>query len=291
MTQKILALPGNDVFAARLAEQLDAEQLAAEFRSFPDGESYVRIDGDWQGAEVLLVATLDRPDSKFLPMALAAQTLRVHGAARVTLVAPYLGYMRQDKAFHPGEAISAPIFARLVSSVVDELVTVDPHLHRIDALGEVYSIPSINVHAAPALAAWIAERVADPLLVGPDVESKQWVSAVARESGAPYVALEKVRRGDRDVEVSVPHLKDYAGRTPVIVDDIVSTARTMIETVRHLRALGAPAPVCVGVHAIFAGDAYAELQKAGASTIATTNTIPHPSNDIDVAPLIAAALS
>jgi ribose-phosphate pyrophosphokinase len=129
-------------------------------------------------------------------------------------------------------------------------------------------------------------------VIGPDGESEQWAAEVARGAGAPWLVLEKTRRGDRDVTVSVPDAGRLGGRTPVLVDDIISTARTMIAAVAHLVRLGStPPPVCVGVHAVFAGDAQAELQAAGAARIVTTNTIAHPTNAIDIVPAIAAALA
>src|SRR5690606_18318447 len=97
---------------------------------------------------------------------------------------------------------------------------------------------------------WIA-GLGDPLLVGPDSESGQWVSAVARAAGVPYIVLRKTRRGDHDVSVSVPDVERHRHRTPVLIDDIISTARTMIETVVHLKRAGLRPPVCIGVHAVF----------------------------------------
>lgn len=287
MSPLVLSLPGNKAFASSFRAAVEGEELAAEFRRFPDGETYLRIDGDCRDRDVVVVATLAAPNPRFLPLYFAATTARELGARRVDAVVPYLAYMRQDKRFQPGEAITAHQFPRLLSEHVDGLVTVDPHLHRIDELGEVYSIPTVNVHAAPAIAAWVRQRVEAPVFIGPDVESQQWVADVATRIGAPYVALEKVRRGDRNVSVSAPDLDDHADKTPVIVDDIVSTARTMIETVGHLRELETADPICIGVHAIFADDALSALRDAGAAQIATVNTIPHQTNAIDVAPLVA----
>lgn len=288
MKRAVLALPGNAAFAELLAEHLEAAVIPTEFRAFPDQETYVRVDADCTDRVVFLVATLDRPDPKVLPIVFAAAAARSRGARAVVLVAPYLAYMRQDIAFLPGEAITAQVFPQIIGSAVDGLVTMDPHLHRIATLEDVYPVPAVNTHAAPAIAAWVHERVNDPVFVGPDVESTQWVSAVAREIAAPYMALEKVRRGDRDVEVSIPDLAAHRDRTPVIVDDIISTAHTMVHTVRHLRTLGTPAPVCVGVHGVFADDAERALRQAGAAQIVTTNTIAHPTNAIDVSAILAA---
>jgi ribose-phosphate pyrophosphokinase len=199
--------------------------------------------------------------------------------------------MRQDRQFHPGEALSSRYFAELVASYFDWLVTVDPHLHRRHSLAEIYSIPARAVTAAPLLSAYVRAHVSNPTLIGPDAESEQWVAAVAAGAGAPHLILEKQRRGDRDVRVSVPDAEALRGRTPVLVDDIIATGHTMIETIKHLRESGLSAPVCLGIHAVFADGALAELRAAGAARIVTTNSIAHETNEIDVSSIIAAAVS
>lgn len=170
------------------------------------------------------------------------------------------------------------------------MITVDPHLHRIHDLNEVYSVPSRVVHAADPVAAWIGRKIKRPVLIGPDSESWQWVSDVAGRANAPFTVLEKTRRGDRDVEVSMPELDRWRDHTPVLVDDIISTGRTMIETLGHLKRLGLPPAVCIGVHGVFAGEAFEEIQQAGAAQVVTCNTIPHESNAIDLTAPLGAAL-
>lgn len=289
MTPMLLALPGAQAFAARLAACLPYETGELEIHRFPDGESCPRFPAGVAGRDVLLVAALDRPDEKFMALYLAAGVARELGARSVGLVAPYLPYMRQDAIFAPGQGVTARHFARLVSGCCDYMVTVDPHLHRIHSLDEVYSIATEVVPAAPAIAAWIAANVAQPVVVGPDEESGQWVAQVAALAGCPSTVLSKVRSGDRAVAVSAPAAQLLAGRTPVLVDDIVSTARTMIAASGQLQRVGGNAPVYVGVHALFADDAYAALQAAGPGRIVTCNTVAHASNGIDVAPGLAAA--
>lgn len=286
----LLPLPGNERLAVALARRLEAEAGRLTVRHFPDGETYVRVDTPVAEREVAIVCTLHRPDDKVLPLLFLAATARELGAPHVGLVAPYLAYMRQDRRFQKGEGITSNYFADVVSRAVHWLVTVDPHLHRRSALGEIYSIPHAVLHAAPAISAWIREQVERPALVGPDAESAQWVGAVAADAGAPAVVIEKIRRGDRDVQVSVPDVERWRDHTPVPVDDIIPTARTMIETVGHLLRAGLAAPVCVGVHGVFADDAYDQLLAAGAARIVTTNTIPHPSNGIDLTGQLAAAI-
>ena len=291
MTLLILPLPGNEEAAQALAERNAAEVGALTVRRFPDGETYVRLGTEVRDRDVALVNSLHRPDDKLLPLAFVAETARELGSRSVGLVAPYLAYLRQDRRFQEGEGVTSRYFARLISGSVDWLVTIDPHLHRLPSLGAVYAIPSRVLHAAPYVSAWIREHVPQALLVGPDAESAQWVEAVASVAESPFVVLEKVRRGDRDVDVSVPQVDRWRERTPVLVDDIISTGRTMIETVGHLRRAGLRPPVCVGVHAVFAERAYEDLLAAGAATVVTCNTIPHPSNGIDLTPLLAEGIA
>lgn len=284
-----IAIPGGEAHAARLLERIDAEPADVVIRQFPDGEVYVRIDSPVADRDVVLIGGLDQPHAKILPLLFAAATARDLGARRIGLIAPYLSFMRQDARFHPGEGVTASYFAALVSRTVDWLATVDPHLHRLSSLDQIYRIPNRVARAAPAIAAWIRREIPRPVIIGPDAESEQWVAAVARGCEAPYLVLHKTRRGDRDVSVSAPDLDAHRDRTPVLVDDIISTGRTMIEATGQLVRAGAIAPVCVGIHAVFAESAYAELLAAGAARIVTCNTIAHLSNAIEVDDALAGA--
>ncbi len=283
----LFSLPGNGALASLLTRELGAVAGELEIRRFPDGETYVRYRTSVADRRVILLCTLDQPDAKFLPLMFCATAARDLGARSVGIVAPYLAYMRQDRRFHPGEAVTSSSFATLVSHCVDWLVTVDPHLHRIRSLSDVYSVPAVALQSAPLLAEWIIRNVERPLLIGPDMESEQWVASVAERSGAPFVTLGKVRHGDHAVDVTVPDLQRWSGHTPVLVDDIISTAGTMVTTLRHLSQLNQRPPVCVAVHGLFAGSAYDDLRRAGAAMIATTNSVPHSTNAIDLSRLIA----
>lgn len=285
----VFAMPESERQGRDLARRLGAEAGVLETRRFPDGESYVRILSVVAGRDVVLVCTLAKPDDQFLRLVFAARTLRELGASRITLVAPYLAYMRQDKRFHSGEAVTSTHFADLLSREVDRLVTVDPHLHRHKALSEIYAIPAVALHAAPLLADWISANVERPLIIGPDIESEQWVSDVAGRAGAPYVVLRKERHGDRNVEIAIPDLGQWAGRQPVLIDDIASSGRTLIEAARGLTGQGLRPPVCVVVHPLFADDAFAELSGL-AERIVSTDAVTHPSNGIPLAGLLAEAL-
>lgn len=282
----LLYLHGNENLFKNITEELGLNTIDREIRRFPDGETYVRIDSDVEGENVFIFSSMDRPDSKFLPLIYTAQTLLEEGAKSVGLIAPYLAYMRQDKQFNPGEAVTSRQFARLIDQYFDSLVTIDPHLHRYKSLDELYNLSTEVLHADPALAEWIGKNVNDPFLIGPDSESEQWVSKVAQKIDAPYNVLTKVRHGDRNIEITFKDPEKRRDRTPVLVDDIISTAGTMIKATQTLLNNNYPAPICVGVHAIFAGNAYEDLKEAGAKKVLTCNTVKHSSNTINLSDII-----
>ncbi|MXN67280.1 ribose-phosphate diphosphokinase [Stappia sp. GBMRC 2046] len=290
MRPLLIDMREHGTLTSSLASAIGAQVGSIELRRFPDEETYLRYESSPKNRDVVLLCSMDRPDARFLPLLFAADTAKELGATSVGLVSPYLPYMRQDRRFHPGEAVTSACFARAIGRNVDWLVTVDPHLHRRKDLSEIFEIPACAVHIGPAIAAWLRESVSRPVLIGPDAESEQWVSAVAREASAPYLIMEKRRYGDRDVEVTGPDFKKWKDHTPVLLDDIVSTGQTMVETIGQLARSGMREPVCIAIHGVFAADAYRRLLEAGASRIVTSNTIPQESNAIDVTDFLASAI-
>jgi len=287
MTLKLFALPGDERFACRLAEETGAELLAADVRRFPDGESYLRLDDPVDGDSVAVVARLARPDPKIPQLLFAAALLREQGASCLGLVAPYLPYMRQDDRFKPGEAVTSATFAGWVSSHFDWLVTVDPHLHRYPSLDAIYSIPSCVLTAAPQIAEWIDRHVESPVVVGPDSESEQWVRAVADVNGLPWRVLEKTRYGDREVRVTGYDLGAVRDRRPVIVDDICSSGATLAEAARVLKEAGLKPSRCAVVHGLFNDDARRKLRDAGIEVIACSDSVDVDEAVIELIPTLA----
>lgn len=281
------ALPDAKALAQRLGHALQIPVGELSTRRFPDGESWMRVREDCREADAVVLADSSRPDDKLAQLLFAAETLRDVGARRVGLVAPYLAYMRQDERFHAGEALTSNYFAEFVAQHFQWLVTVDPHLHRHASLAELYRVPAFVAHSAPMVARWLATQPIDPVLVGPDTESEQWVAAVARLVDCPYVIFEKTRHGDRDVELSRVDLHPHRQRQPVILDDIISTGTTMVETLGRLHQAGLAAPVCVGIHGVFADAAERRIREAGARAVYTCNSIAHATNAVDVTAAIA----
>lgn len=281
-TPIIFPLFGYDDLANSICKKLNYEFGKLTQHQFPDEETVIKIDTNVAERNLIFITSLDRPNRKLLPLLFTAETARELGASKIILVAPYLAYMRQDKQFQSGQGITSKYFAEIISHYFDGLITIDPHLHRWHELSDIYSIPTKVLHETDNIARWIQEHVQNPVLIGPDGESVQWVEEIAKKSQSPFLILEKIRKGDDTVVISIPNIEPYQGSTPVLIDDIISTGMTMLGTIGHLESLKMKPPVCIGVHAVFADNAYQELLASGIERIVTCNTIKHPSNGIDI---------
>lgn len=290
MSASLHFMPGHEPAATRLAAELAIPVQPVTVHRFPDGESLVRVGPVSDTA--LLYCPLDHPDDRLVQVLLAASALRDRGAERVVLIAPYLGYMRQDIAFSPGEAVSQRVIGGLIAQGFDGLVTVDPHLHRTACLGDVVpGIAALNVSAAPTISAAIAAGMTpDTILVGPDAESRPWVEAVAAQLGLETVIAEKRRLGDRQVEIVLPDPAWLAARPVLLVDDLISSGGTLIECARVLAACGARLRGAFATHCLASADDLAALARSGVGPLAATDSVPGPAATIPIAPALAAAI-
>ncbi|TAH47656.1 MAG: ribose-phosphate diphosphokinase [Betaproteobacteria bacterium] len=279
--------------AARLAQAAGFPLAGIERHRFPDDELRLRLPVGGEGGlppRAVLFRSLVRPNEKLVELLLVARTARTLGVRHLTLVAPYLAYMRQDIAFRPGEVVSQRVVGDFLGNLFDALVTVDPHLHRVSSLAEAVPLPhAVALSAAPLLADLIAAHCEAPVLIGPDAESAQWVGAAAAVHGFDYAVCTKRRHGDHEVDIDLPPLA-VGGRAVVLLDDVASSGRTLAQTARLLRAAGAASVDVAVTHALFAGDALPTLLAAGVGRVWSTDCIAHPTNAVSVAPLLAAAL-
>lgn len=285
----IFYFPEDKALATALADKTKIELGQIEFRYFPDGETYIRVISDVKHKTILLYYSLDHPNKKILSLLFITKTLKELGAKKICLISPYLPYMRQDKNFKPGEAITSIIFANFISTCIDQLITIDPHLHRIKNLSEIFSIPISTLHLTHEISEWIRKNVNSPYLIGPDEESSQWINDVATDLKVPFVISTKIRHGDKNVTVSIPK-KDDTSKTPVIIDDIISTGTSMAAIIHELISRGFKQPVCIGIHALFDETTYKKLITIGAKEIITSNTISNFSNEIDITDTIAKSI-
>lgn len=285
----ILTFPDYLKQAQHLATRLKAPLTEVTLHHFPDSESLVRLPPSLPD-HVIVCLSLDQPNDKLIELLLCATTARELGAKRVTLVAPYLCYMRQDIANQPGEAVSQRIIGKLLADLFDDVITVDPHLHRISVLNQAIPIPNaISLTAADEIGEFLQQKLKQAILLGPDSESEQWVSAIAKKTGFGYAIADKKRYSDKQVELSLPD-RDYRNIPVVIIDDMASTGRTLAGAAGLLQAAGSKDLYAVVTHALFCGDAETHIRQAGIRSVWSTDSINHPTSCIPLDTLLAEAI-
>jgi ribose-phosphate pyrophosphokinase len=285
----LLAFEDEAGLATRLAAALGWTLALVDLHRFPDGETRLRLPHQLP-ARAAVLRGLQQPNDKLAPLLLAAAGARELGAQHLSLVSPYLAYMRQDMAFVPGEVVSQRHLGRLLAGYFDGIVTVDPHLHRVATMDEV--VPGrrgVAVTAAELLGAHVAAQLPGALLLAPDEEAAQWVRAAALAHHLDHAVCHKQRHGDREVAVSLPD-HPVAGRAVVIMDDVASTGRTLCAAARGALAQGAASVDVAVTHALFVGDAWEQVRAAGVRHVWSSDCVPHGSNAVSVVPLLAAAL-
>lgn len=287
----IQSLSSGAADAGRLATLLGLPLRAITLHRFPDGE--IRVTVGPAAATTIIYASLDQPNEKLIALLFAAEALRRAGTRRLVLLAPYLCYMRQDAAFSEGEAISQKAVGRLISGIVDRVVTVDAHLHRTPDISAVFpGIEAEDLSATPAIANSLRSAGIDPatIVAGPDAESRTWVSDLAGQLGLAHMVAQKIRHGDRSVEIAFADPASVAGRPVLLVDDIVSSGGTLIACAKALTAAGATAIDAVITHALFPHAMTAKYTDAGIRSVRSTSSVPHPTNAIPLDDIFAAAL-
>jgi len=272
-----------------LAAELGLPFALAQLHRFPDGESKLTLPEDLP-EELILCRSLNQPNDKLIELLLAARGAREAGVEKLTLVAPYLCYMRQDTAFHPGEVISQQVIGQFLAGLFERVVTVDPHLHRIERLEQaIPDCEALALSAARPMGEFLAQHTRAPLLLGPDAESQQWVRAIAEPAGLAFAVASKERLGDREVAIHLPEV-DYRHHEIILVDDMISTGHTLINVARQLKERGARTVHCLVTHALFADEVSEALHDTGIDRIWSSDSIPHPSNAVRLTELLAGAL-
>lgn len=285
----LLCFEDEQVMAKAVADEAALACAVIDRHRFPDGELRLRLP-EALPSRVVLWRGLHQPNEKLVELLIAASAARALGAKHLTLVAPYLAYMRQDVAFRPGEAVSQRIVGGFLAGLFDAVITVDPHLHRVATLEEAIPVPdAIVLSGAPLLADHIAAHRHDVLLMGPDEEALQWVAVAAQRHGWDHAVCRKTRHGDRDVDIELPALS-VAGRAVVLIDDMASSGHTLVRAIELLRSAGAASVDVAVTHALFASDALARVQAAGAGAVWSTDCVAHATNAVSIVPAIAGAL-
>lgn len=285
----LLCFDDEEGIARATASAAGLELALIERHRFPDGECRLRLPESLPD-RVVIWRGLHHPNEKLVELLIAARAARDLGAAHLTLVAPYLPYMRQDMAFQPGEAVSQRIVGGFLASLFDAVVTMDPHLHRIATLDEAIPLQhAIALSGAPLLADHIASQRADVLLIGPDEEALQWVALASQARGWDHAVCRKTRHGDQEVDIALPSMP-MAGRAVVLIDDVASSGQTLARAAQLLLAAGAASVDVAVTHALFSPGSVQRVRAAGVREIWSTDCIAHASNAVSIVPLVAGTL-
>ena len=285
----LLCFEDEQGIARATAEAAGFTLAVIECHRFPDGEMRLRLPAALPG-RVVLWRGLQQPNEKLVEVLLAAQTARRLGAQHLTLVAPYMAYMRQDIEFNPGEAISQRVVGGFLAGLFDAVITFDPHLHRVATLQEVMPVKdAMALSGAPLLADHIATQRQNPLLMGPDEEALQWVALAAQRHGWDFAVCRKTRHGDCEVDIELPALP-VAGRSVVLMDDVASSGHTLARAAVQLRAAGAASVDVAVTHALFVPGAVQLVRSSGVGEIWSTDCISHPSNAVSIVPEVVRSL-
>ena len=262
---------------------------------FPDGEQTVRVE-DVRGRDVYVVQSTG-PDvaQHLVELALLLDACRRGGAARVTAVLPYYGYARQDRRGHDGEAVGAPLAAEMIAAAgADRLVVVDPHTSALEAMCR---IPVEMLSAVPLLAAELRGSLGeDAVVVAPDLGAVKLAERYAALLSAPVAVVRKTRLSGLEV-ASHELVGDVSGRTPVLVDDMISTGATLRAAADLILQRGAHPPLRVAAtHGLFVGPAWDRLGALPLAQVVVSDSLPaaeerpFPATAASLAPLLGEAI-
>lgn len=273
-----------------LAGKLKAPAHQIEVHTFPDKETRVRVPAGARTA--VLYRSLDHPNPKIFEIIQAASALRDLGAEKITLVCPYLPYMRQDKVFQKGEALSQMVFGKLLTPWIDGVIAVEPHLHRTRTMADVFpGISTLALSGGEIMADYFRRKRIDKntLVLGPDEEAWHTAKPFAENLKLEWAAAKKKRKGDRDVEVAIEDA-EIKGRPVIIVDDVISSGMTAFQAARKAYDMGAETVEVAVVHALSAPQTLIALEQAGVVWVVSCDGVPHETNKIPLAPALAKAL-
>lgn len=283
----IATFPETKEVAKKVARALKAEYTEIFTEDFPDSEFHVKLKKNPKNKTVVIMNSITHdPDEKLIETLLAGGVARDYKAKKVILVATYFPYLRQDKHFEKWDSFSSKYILKLFTNF-DKIITIDPHLHRIKHM-EDWATKAHSVSTVKLVANYIKKRFGKNFtIVGPDEESSQWSGKVAKILGDKVVILKKTRFSSTHIKVREKN-NEKISKNVIIIDDIISTGKTIMGAIKLAKSKGARKVIVIGVHGILSGDADKKILKE--AELVTSNSIPNKYAKIDVSPIIAEAL-
>ncbi|HII85597.1 TPA: ribose-phosphate diphosphokinase [Candidatus Bathyarchaeota archaeon] len=287
---KILPGPASNELGEKIAELSGLEKIPVAYKIFPDGENYIRLEGDVKDEDLAIIQTTSAPqDTNLMQLAFIAAAAKRNYARKVTAVVPYLAYARQDKVFLQGENVNVETIAGMLHSAgVDELVTVNVHSEK--ALSK-FPFSVKNLTAIPLLADYFVKRgLKEAFVVAPDKGAMYIAEQAQRVLGGGVGYLEKQRDRHTGQTIHTGDHLDIKGQTAIIFDDIISTGGTIVGASRILHEQGARQVFAACVHPLLINDAEKRILDAGVEEIVGTDSIPRRESKVSLAPLLSNSL-
>ena len=270
---KIFSGTAHPQLARSIAEYVGIPLGDASIRSFPDGETSVRINENIRGRDVFIVQPTCPPaNHNLMELLIIADAMRRASAARITAVMPFFGYARQDRKDRPRVPITAKLVANLIGAAgVDRVLTVDLHAQQIQGF---FDLPVDHLYALPVFLKHLRGRDLSPLVVvSPDVGGIKVADSYARALNVSLATVAKKRKSDTEVE-SGYIIGEVEGKNVLLVDDLTTTAGTITSAARICKAHGAKIIYAAVTHAVLTDMAIERLRDSEIVELITTNSIP-----------------
>jgi ribose-phosphate pyrophosphokinase len=277
---KLIAGSASKDLSKKLADSTSVPMVKTETKRFPDGELYIRIKEDIEDEDITIVQTT-YPDENIIELFLLLDAVIRAKANFITVIIPYFGYARQDKQFKKGEPISAEALAKLISTLSDKVITVDPHKEHIL---EFFSIPAESVSAVPTIASYLHDKQID-MILAPDYGALDRANHAAKQLKCDVDYLDKTRVDGNTISIAPKNLA-VKEKTVAIIDDIVSTGGTMAEAIKQLHTQEVDTIYVACTHGLFAGSAIKKLEEAGCKEIIATDTIQTQFSKVSVSEVL-----
>ena len=271
---KIFAGSSNQSLSHEVSKKSGIPLGKIQLGVFGDGEIDVWVEEKVNNSDVFILQSSSEPiNNHIIELALIADAVRRAGARKITAVIPYFGYSRKEKQSRPGEPISAKVIADLIiASGVNKVVALDLHA---DAIVGFFNVPVIYLSALQTLADRIKkEKLSSPVVIAPDVGGVKRARNFATYLNAPLAVIEKHRQMDRRDTIEVLSITgELIGDTAIIIDDIISTGGTIIESAQVLKKKGVKKIIVCAIHGVFAGNAIANLERSPIDKIFATDSV------------------
>jgi len=270
---KVFSGSANRELALRICQYLGVPLGQATISSFPDGETYVRIEENIRGHDVFIIQPTCPPTNQHLmELLIMVDAARRASADRITAVIPFFGYARQDRKDQPRVPITAKLVANLLfASGVDRVLTMDLHAQQVQGF---FDIPVDHLYSLPVLIKYLRQRLTrKTVVVSPDVGGLKMASAYAHALGANLAIVAKERRSATETE-ALYLIGEVEDRDVLLVDDLTETAGTLTSAAELMTKRGA-LEIYAGVsHAVLVDVAIPRLQKSKIEELVTTNSTP-----------------